>query len=162
MSACSFLCLQSSDLIPSSKIASISAASTAALSPRSRPTAATGIPGGICTIESIASMLTAPLTGTPITGLTVKDAMTPGRAAERPAIAMNTSASLPLTSSSTLPGVLWADATAMSYGIPNFFRMPIAFSATGRSLLLPIMMDTLDIGTATVPDDNNLSGQKCG
>ena len=160
MSACSFLYLQSSDLILSSDVAMISAASTAALSPRSSPTAATGIPGGIWTTERIASMLTAPLTGTPMTGLTVKDATTPGSAAERPAIAMKTSASLPLTRPSTLPGVLWADATAMSYGIPNLFRMPIAFSATGRSLLLPIMTDTLDIGTATVPDDNNLSGRK--
>ncbi len=114
MSACSFLYLQSSDLILSSETARISAAKTAALSPRSNPTAATGIPGGICTTDRIASMLTAPLTGTPMTGFTVNDATTPGRAAESPAIAMNTSEPLPFTSSSTLPGVLWADATAIS------------------------------------------------
>ena len=160
MSACSFLYLQSSDLILSSETASISAARTAALSPRSRPTAATGIPGGICTIDRIASMLTAPLTGTPITGLTVNDATTPGSAADSPAMAMNTSESLPFTSSSTLPGVRWADATAMSYGIPNLFRTPRAFSATGRSLLLPIITDTLDIVTATTPYDNNFSGRR--
>ena len=85
---------------------SISAANTAALSPLSRPTAATGIPGGICTIERMASMLTLPLTGTPITGLAVNDAMTPGSAADSPAMAMNTFASDPFTRSSTFLGLL--------------------------------------------------------
>jgi len=129
--------------------AMISAARTAALSPLSRPTAATGIPGGIWTTDSRASMLTAPLTGTPMTGLTVKDATTPGSAADSPAMAMKTSESLPVTSSSTLCGVRCADATAMSNGIPNFFRIAMAFSATGMSLLLPMMMETLVIARTT-------------
>ena len=51
---------------------------------------ATGIPGGICTIESSESRGTFPPTGTPMTGLTVIDAMTPGRAAATPAMPMNT------------------------------------------------------------------------
>ena len=106
------------------------------------------MPGGIWTIERIASRFRAPLTGTPMTGLTVNDATTPGRAAERPAMATKASASLPLTSSSTLAGVLWADATAMSKAMPSFFRTLIAFSATGMSLLLPRMMETFDIVSA--------------
>ena len=148
MSACSFLYATSASLTAASFTAMISQARIAALSPRSRPTQATGMPGGIWTIERIASRFRAPLTGTPMTGLTVNDATTPGRAAERPAMATNTSASLPLTSSSTLAGVLWADATAMSKATPSFFRTLIAFSATGMSLLLPRMMETFDIVSA--------------
>ncbi len=102
-------------------------------------------------------MLTLPLTGTPITGLTVNDAIAPGRAAERPAMAMNTSEPLLFTSSSTLPGVLWAEATAMSKEIPNLFSISMAFSATGISLLLPIIMDTLDIAPTTALAIDNLA-----
>ena len=138
-------------------MATISAARTAALSPRSSPTAATGIPGGICTMERRESMLTLPLTGTPITGLTVNDAIAPGRAAERPAMAMNTSEPLLFTSSSTLPGVLWAEATAISKAIPNLFSISMAFSATGISLLLPMIMDTLDIAPTTALAIDNLA-----
>lgn len=97
-------------------------------------------------MDRIESRLTAPLTGTPMTGLTVNEATTPGSAAERPATAMKTSASLSLTSPSTLEGVLWAEATAMSKGTPSFLRTPTAFSATGRSLLLPRIMETFDMG----------------
>jgi hypothetical protein len=139
-------------------MATISAASTAALSPLSRPTAATGIPGGIWTIESKESRFTGPLTGTPMTGLTVYEATAPGSAADSPAIAMKTSEPLLFTSSSTLPGVLCAEATAMSNCMPNFFSMAIDFSATGRSLLLPMIMDTLDIDGNYCITDINLSG----
>src|SRR5271157_1414708 len=69
----------------------ISAASIAALRALSIPTVPTGTPGGIWTIErreSIPASFT--LTGTPITGFSVKEAITPGRWAERPAIAMKT------------------------------------------------------------------------
>lgn len=114
MSACSLLCARSASATAGSESAITSQARIAALSPLSRPTQATGTPGGICTMESIASRLRAPLTGTPTTGFTVNEATTPGSAAERPAMAMNTSASLDETSSSTLAGVLCADATAMS------------------------------------------------
>ncbi len=99
-------------------------------------------------MDRMASRLTAPLTGTPTTGLTVCDATAPGSAAESPATAMKTSASLPLTSSSTLAGVLCAEATDTSNGTPSFARTASAFSATGRSLLLPRMMETLDIGAS--------------
>ena len=148
MSACSLLYSRRASLTFWSVTAMTSHARMAALSPRSRPTHATGMPGGIWTMESIASRLRAPLTGTPMTGLIVNEATTPGSAAERPAMAMNASASLPLTSSSTLAGVLCADATAISKGTSSFLRTPIAFSATGMSLLLPRMMETFDIGTA--------------
>src|SRR5208337_724534 len=61
----------------------------AALSPLSTPTHATGTPFGIWAIESRASRpLRVPLTGTPITGLSVFDAITPGSAAESPAMAI--------------------------------------------------------------------------
>ena len=70
-------------------------ASHAALSPLSTPTQATGTPLGIWAIaRSASSPLSVPLTGTPITGLSVFDAITPGSAADKPAIAMNTFASL--------------------------------------------------------------------
>lgn len=95
-------------------------------------------------MDRMESRLSFPLTGTPMTGLMVKEARTPGSAAERPAIAMNTSASED-ASSSTLDGVLCADATAMSYGTPSFFRTASALSATARSLLLPRTMETFDI-----------------
>ncbi len=107
-------------------------------------------------MDRMASRLRAPLTGTPMTGLTVNEATTPGSAAESPAIAMNASASLALTSSSTRAGVLCAEATAISYGTPSFLRTPTAFSATGRSLLLPRMMETFDIGDCQSIDGYNL------
>lgn len=91
-----------------------------------------------------------------MTGLVVYAAMEPGSAAESPAIAMKTSASEPLTSCATLSGVRCADATAMSNGTPSAFRTLIAFSATGKSLLLPEIMKTLAIGTTMGRADNNL------
>jgi hypothetical protein len=64
-------------------------ASHAALSPLSTPTQATGTPLGIWAMARRASSpLSVLLTGTPMTGLSVFDAITPGKAAERPAIAM--------------------------------------------------------------------------
>ena len=60
----------------------------------SRPTQATGTPGGICATDSSASSPPAavmPLvSGTPITGRSVCAATTPGSAADRPAPAMIT------------------------------------------------------------------------
>jgi hypothetical protein len=54
-------------------------ASHAALSPLSTPTAATGTPLGIWAMARRASRpLRVPLTGTPMTGLSVFDAITPG------------------------------------------------------------------------------------
>ena len=56
------------------------------------PTVATGIPAGICTIESSESRPSseASLTGTPMTGSTVAEATIPGRCAAPPAPAMIT------------------------------------------------------------------------
>jgi hypothetical protein len=74
--------------------ARICAARIAALRALSRPTQATGTPGGICTIERIASRPPAavrrPESGTPITGRSVCAATAPGSAAEMPAPAMIT------------------------------------------------------------------------
>ena len=61
----------------------------AAFSPLSIPTHATGTLGGICTIDKSASKPPIlALTGTPITGFSVLEAITPGKAADNPAIAM--------------------------------------------------------------------------
>src|SRR5205823_5877943 len=72
----------------------ICAARIAALRALSNPTHATGTPGGICTIERIASSppaaLRRPDSGTPMTGRSVCAATAPGRAAEMPAPAMIT------------------------------------------------------------------------
>ena len=110
-------------------------------------------------MESRESIFTAPLTGTPMTGLTVYEATAPGSAAAIPAMAMKTSEPLLFTSSSTLPGVLCADATAISNWMPNLFSIAMAFSATGRSLLLPMIMDTLDIAGNYCITDINFSGR---
>src|SRR2546426_865852 len=65
----------------SSRNAKISTARMAAFSPRSRPTAATGTPGGICETLRTASRFSLPLTGTPITGFVVWAAIVPRSAA---------------------------------------------------------------------------------
>ena len=72
----------------------ICAASTPALRAPPIATVATGIPGGICTTASSASSPCSapPASGTPMTGLVVKLATTPGRCAAIPAPAMNTAA----------------------------------------------------------------------
>src|SRR6202012_125042 len=94
----------------------IFAASTAALRALSRPTHATGTPGGIWTIERIASRPPAavrrPDSGTPTTGVSVCAATAPGRAAEMPAPAMITRRPRPralLAYSATRSGSRWAD-----------------------------------------------------
>ena len=61
------------------------------------PTVATGIPGGICTIASKASIPSSEaLIGTPITGRVVMDAITPQRCAAIPAAAIITLIPRPL------------------------------------------------------------------
>lgn len=122
-------------------------ASKAAFFALSIPTAPTGIPGGICAIESNASNPSnLELTGTPIIGFTVLEAQTPGNAADKPAIAIITSALVFFTISSTLSGFLCADATSNWYSTPNAFITFSAFSAISESLLLPIMISTFAIG----------------
>jgi hypothetical protein len=74
---------------------SILRARWAAFSPLSIPTHATGTPRGIWTMDKSASIPPSlELTGTPMTGLLVRDAITPGSAADNPAMAIKTSASL--------------------------------------------------------------------
>src|SRR3989442_1228506 len=103
----------------SSRNAKISTARIAAFSPRSRPTAATGTPGGICETLRTASRFSLPLTGTPITGFVVWAAIVPGSPAERPAIAMKTFAVVFRIRSRRRSGVRWADPTTTSYPTPN-------------------------------------------
>ena len=73
-------------------MARISAASRAALSAPPTATVATGIPLGICTIESSESRPPATCVGmgTPMTGRIVFEATTPARWAAPPAPAMKT------------------------------------------------------------------------
>src|SRR2546422_1532197 len=126
----------------SSRMAKISTARMAAFSPRSRPTAATGTPGGICETLRTASKFNLPLTGTPITGFVVCAAMVPGSAAERPAIAMITLAVVFRIKSRRRSGVRWAEATTMSYPTPNWSKNELACFPTSASLLEPSTMRT--------------------
>ena len=51
----------------------------------------------------------------------------------------------------------------MSNSMLNFLRIVMAFSATGMSLLLPRMMETLDIGCTTVqPPKKSIEGTAGG
>src|SRR2546425_10490321 len=126
----------------SSRMARISTARMAAFSPRSRPTAATGTPGGICETLRTASKFNFPLTGTPITGFVVCAAMVPGNAAERPAIAMITFAVVFRIKSRRRSGVRWADATTISYPTPNWSKNELACFPTSASLFEPRTMRT--------------------
>src|SRR5205809_3362311 len=126
----------------SSLRARISTARIPAFSPRSRPTAATGTPGGIWETLSTASKFSLPLTGTPMTGFVVWAAIVPGNAAESPAIAMNTFAVVFRIRSRRRSGVRCADATTISYPIPNSSRTEAAFFPTSESLLEPRTMRT--------------------
>jgi len=118
------------------------AARMAALSPLSSPTAATGTPGGIWTMDRMLSRLTLPETGTPMTGRSVSAATAPGSAADRPAMAMKTSASDASTVARSLSGVRCAEATVRVCGTPSSLSTAAAFSATGRSDLEPMTMAT--------------------
>src|SRR5690606_20647873 len=106
--------------------ASIAAANSAALAAPALPMAkvATGIPAGICTIESSESMPLSALlcTGTPSTGTLVLAASMPGRCAAPPAPAMIArsprDAALAAYSKST-SGVRCADTTRTSWATPS-------------------------------------------
>src|SRR5947209_15841060 len=126
----------------SSLRARISTARIPAFSPRSRPTAATGTPGGICDTLRTASRLSLPLTGTPMTGFVGWAGIVPGRAAESPATPMKTRAVVFRIRSRRRSGVRWADATTISYSIPNSARIEPAFLPTSASLLEPRMTST--------------------
>ena len=127
-----------------SETASILAASHAALAPPSMATEATGMPEGICTVESRASSppRSDPLIGTPMTGRAVFAAMTPARCAALPAKATITPKPLSaavFANSAVLSGVLCALMICASYGISSFLSTETAFSAMGRSESLPRM-----------------------
>jgi len=84
--------------------------------------------------------------GTPMTGRGVSAAMTPGRAAAMPAPAMMTlmpRAAAPRAKSLTSAGVRWAERAFTSKGISISSKNWQAFSMTGRSLVLPMMMLTM-------------------
>ena len=86
-----------------------------------------------------------PLTGTPMTGREVLAAMTPGNAAAIPAAAMMTlmpRSLAPLANASTAWGVRWADRALTSKGIWLSSSHLQAFSITGRSLVLPMIILT--------------------
>src|SRR3989442_13657029 len=123
--------------------ARISAASSPAFVPLSRPTVPTGTPEGNWTIARIDSRFSFPETGTPITGFVDNYATKPGRAAERPAIVMKPSALDVSTSLSSSLWFRWLDRTFVSYGTPSLSRMISAFFAISRSLSDPIRILTL-------------------
>ena len=87
-----------------------------------------------------------PLMGTPMTGNVVLAAMTPGNAAAIPAAAIITLMPRPLApraNVSTASGVRCAERAFTSKGICISSRNLHAFSITGRSLVLPMIMLTI-------------------
>ena len=119
----------------------------AALSEALTPTVATGMPGGIWMMESMASSPSSiPLMGTPMTGSVVLAAITPGKAAAMPAAAMITfipRLSASRANCSTASGVRCAERALTSKAICCSFRKARAFSMTGRSLVLPMITLTM-------------------
>lgn len=107
---------------------------------------ATGMPGGIWAMARSASMPSSEeLIGTPMTGTGVIAAITPGRWAAMPAPAMMTSMPLPwafLAKDSTSAGVRWAERALISKGMQKSLRTFAAFSMTGRSEVLPMIILT--------------------
>ncbi len=126
----------------------------------------TGIPAGICAIES---KLSSPLrvllsTGTPSTGRLVILAVIPGRCAAPPAPAMITLRPRSLAVfaySKSLSGVLCADTILLSYFIFNSSRIRAAPSIVFQSDWEPIMIPTTgfpdDLLILTCPDTSRIS-----
>src|ERR1700704_5140600 len=111
------------------------------------PTVATGMPSGICTIESSESSPSSCCngTGTPITGSDVIDAVIPGRWAAPPAPAMITRkprSAAPRAYSYITSGVRCADTTRTSCAIPKSVSTSTAPCITGRSESLPMITPT--------------------
>ena len=112
----------------SSERASIWHAKMAALSAPSMATVATGMPEGICTVESSASRPSKveDFTGMPMTGKVVWAASTPARWAAFPAAAMMTPKPFSAAwaaKSQAAAGVRWALITWASKGTPNSFNV---------------------------------------
>src|SRR2546425_9452221 len=95
------------------------------------------------------SRLSLPETGTPITGLFVRDATKPGRAALRPAMAMKTSDFEPSTYLSSSLWFRWLERTLVSKGMPSFSNTVSAFLAISRSLSEPMSILTLLVNCDT-------------
>ena len=107
----------------------------------------TGIPAGICTVESSESIpFRAWLSiGTPSTGRIVCAAITPAKCAAAPAAAIITC--IPrldalVAHSTAACGVRCADSTRLSCAIPNFVNMSLAWRIVSQSDLLPITIPT--------------------
>ena len=110
-------------------------------------TVATGMPEGICTVESSASRPSKveDFTGMPMTGKVVWAASTPARWAAFPAAAMMTPKPCSRAvreNSAAASGVRWADMTFTSTGMPKPFRRLMAGDTVGKSLSLPMMTAT--------------------
>ena len=116
-------------------------------------TVATGIPAGICTMDSSESMPSRCFsgTGTPITGSGVTEATMPGSAAAPPAPAMITlrprsAASRPYSIIAT--GVRCAEITRTSYATPKSSSTSAAARMVGQSESLPMISPTVVTGVS--------------
>src|SRR5476651_2457238 len=108
---------------------------------------ATGMPAGICTMDSSESTPESidDCTGTPSTGRWVLAAHMPGRCAAPPAPAMITS--MPRDSASSAywnskSGVRWAETTFTSYGMPSFSSISAVWLRVDQSDLEPMITPT--------------------
>src|SRR6185503_82050 len=129
-------------------------------------TQATGTPGGICTIERMASRPPAAVfddvIGTPMTGNSVYAATAPGSAADIPAPAMitRTPRSAAVEAYSATPrGSRWADRTRNSLEMPRSFSSSTAGSIPSRSDSEPMRMPTS--GPASSNSSSAAKGTSC-
>ena len=132
----------------SSLKARISAASHAAFLAPFRATVATGMPLGICTVASRASMpsMAPPFMGMPITGRVVLAAKAPARCAAMPAAHRITPKPLAralLANSAASAGVRCAERMCASKGMSSAFSWAHAPFTTGQSLSEPMITATL-------------------
>ena len=132
------------------------AASSPALRAPPIETVATGMPAGICTIESSESSPPswASGTGTPIIGSVVTEASIPGRCAAPPAPAMMTR--MPRLAAADPKaiirfGVRCAETTSTSCGIPNSASAAAASLMTPQSESEPITTATSGAEAVEVP-----------
>ncbi len=126
----------------------ICAASSAAFFAPSMATVATGMPGGICTVDKSASSPSSveDLTGTPMTGSVVLAAMAPARCAALPAAAMmapKPSARAFSAKARASSGVRCAESTRTQNGTPSALSVSAQGRMTFRSLSLPMTTATL-------------------
>src|SRR5690606_12805194 len=132
-----------------SATARIAAASSPALVAPGSPIASvpTGIPAGICTIDSSESWPFSAFdsTGTPSTGRWVIEATIPGRCAAPPAPAMITlkpSSAAPWAKAKSRSGVRWAETIRASYATSSWSSAAAAQRMVGQSDWLPMTIAT--------------------